>query len=515
MSCNCGAKHNNKVPCCCSQGTPLVCTTTTCASAQVCNQTVESDCVIYTGPNISCAGVTTGMTVTQVLNNILKNTLIKCNGGDGEHEGTGYFKMERSWESPPYVFTLNSMILNGVEYANGQTLVVTGKWDLIMGISLIDGLPYIMNVNDWLNSIPGVATSGFVFYDDMHVIYKPTRSSTYVIQIHVSFTNPNNSNNYYYTSQYGFSINTPSNIGGTYNCQIASSPIVPQARCTAIGTAAYYEMERTWYDCISGGYTFTLNSLTLNGVEYSIGQTLTVGNFENIIVGKGILDGLPYVMNINDWLSEIAVGTGFLFYDNMSTIDIPLSSSTYDIQILRVSNATGIQLHYRWFKLSDGTTGFNFPADSDPDAIPDAIPYGGTGWICSSPIVTTTTTLNHITTGFKIINNSSSAYVTDLIVNGTNSDIYISLPVNPGQTKSSIHNGFVGAISFTTNRETKIKVMVDRLGNGNFIEDVGNNFEPTTRCFNSPHNYTVSWNTQALLSYSNINVIIYDGPPCN
>jgi hypothetical protein len=79
MSCNCSAKYDNKVPCCCSQGSPLVCTTTTCADAQPCSQTIESNCVIYTGPNIECSGVTTGMTVTQVMDIILDQlNLINC-----------------------------------------------------------------------------------------------------------------------------------------------------------------------------------------------------------------------------------------------------------------------------------------------------------------------------------------------------------------------------------------------------------------------------------------------------
>lgn len=79
MSCNCNAKYDNKVPCCCSQGTPLVCTTTTCKDAQVCDKTIESNCVIYTGPNVSCSGVVTGMTVTQVMDIILEQlNLINC-----------------------------------------------------------------------------------------------------------------------------------------------------------------------------------------------------------------------------------------------------------------------------------------------------------------------------------------------------------------------------------------------------------------------------------------------------
>jgi len=288
MSCNCGAKNNNKVPCCCSQGSPLVCTTTTCADAQVCNQTVESDCVIYTGPNISCSGITTGMTVTEVIDIILEQlnlincsycwnvtndgslettfeyvdadgetivyrpitvggtvqvcgrsvddtnvTVVKigrcsicdyipvptrCTGGTGEVGSDDYYQIERTWSSPTYTFVLNSMILDGVEYANGETLTITGPGDLVTGVSTIDGNTYVMNINDWLNSITGVATSGFVFYDDMHVIDKPSSSSTYTIEIGMSNTTVIAV--YYYTSQYGFAIDAPDDILGEYTCEL-------------------------------------------------------------------------------------------------------------------------------------------------------------------------------------------------------------------------------------------------------------------------------------------------------
>ena len=79
MSCNCNAKYDNKVPCCCATGEPIICTTTTCPDAQPCNLTVESDCVIYTGADYDCAGVTTGMNVTQVIDIVLATlNLIDC-----------------------------------------------------------------------------------------------------------------------------------------------------------------------------------------------------------------------------------------------------------------------------------------------------------------------------------------------------------------------------------------------------------------------------------------------------
>ena len=40
-----------------------------------------------------------------------------------------------------------------------------------------------MNINDWLNLIPGVSGSGFVFYDDMSSIDVPDVNSTYNIII--------------------------------------------------------------------------------------------------------------------------------------------------------------------------------------------------------------------------------------------------------------------------------------------------------------------------------------------
>jgi hypothetical protein len=78
MSCNCNAKYDNKIPCCCSTGTTVVCTTTQCPNAQPCNTSVESDCVIYDKDH-ECIGITSGMTVTEVVDIILdKVNLIDC-----------------------------------------------------------------------------------------------------------------------------------------------------------------------------------------------------------------------------------------------------------------------------------------------------------------------------------------------------------------------------------------------------------------------------------------------------
>lgn len=79
MSCTCGSTYNN-LPCCCKTGEPTVCLTTTCATAQPCNEVYQSDCVLYTGDPSSCLGITTGMTMTQVMNTLftLVNTYYPC-----------------------------------------------------------------------------------------------------------------------------------------------------------------------------------------------------------------------------------------------------------------------------------------------------------------------------------------------------------------------------------------------------------------------------------------------------
>lgn len=79
MSCNCNAKYDNKIPCCCSTGFPTECTTTVCPDAQPCNQTVETDCIIYHGNNYDCIDIENNMTITEVIDNILGSlNLIDC-----------------------------------------------------------------------------------------------------------------------------------------------------------------------------------------------------------------------------------------------------------------------------------------------------------------------------------------------------------------------------------------------------------------------------------------------------
>jgi len=79
MACNCNSKYDNKVPCCCSVGEPVICTTTVCLDAQPCDVVVETNCIIYNGNNHDCAGIYNGMLLTEVVDIILAGAnLIDC-----------------------------------------------------------------------------------------------------------------------------------------------------------------------------------------------------------------------------------------------------------------------------------------------------------------------------------------------------------------------------------------------------------------------------------------------------
>jgi hypothetical protein len=434
MACNCGAKYDNKVPCCCSQGSPLVCTTTTCADAQPCDQTIESNCVIYTGPNIACSGVTTGMTVTQVMDIILEGVnLINCsycwnvtNTGGSQTEfdyidadgntinypaiaagatvqvcgrsvvqingitatklgrcsacfpvtttttatpnlrctflsvagQAGDYRIERDWNnltnnpatSESYTFVLYDFTVNGIQYANAETLTINLTSDLVTGIGL-DGGTYIMNISDWLST---VAPQGFVCHDDMKVIEHPLG---YNYSIRVRRINTHSGTlDYYYTSTYGFAYGEEANTYGTYFCiphSISTTTTIPPsfniARCTAgagngIGLN-YFKMERTWQQ---SSYTFVISSMVLDGVEYANGEALIVQSPADLVTSISPIDGLNYIMNISDFLNTAipsVTAAGWRFYDDMHVIEKPSPTSTYSILIER-TQANGIQANY-------------------------------------------------------------------------------------------------------------------------------------------------------------------------
>ncbi len=79
MSCSCN-NYTYGLPCCCPSpvvGTTTTTTTTTCEGAEPCDAAYQSDCVIYTGDDLECYGILSGMTVTEIIE-ILIALLPQC-----------------------------------------------------------------------------------------------------------------------------------------------------------------------------------------------------------------------------------------------------------------------------------------------------------------------------------------------------------------------------------------------------------------------------------------------------
>jgi hypothetical protein len=148
-------------------------------------------------------------------------------------------------------------------------------------------------------------------------------------------------------------------------------PIVPTRRCTSIGSGpgggnAGAIMEKNWDDDQlpnppAGIYTFEIIDLILDGVQYGAHQTITITAPDDLVTGPGQFGG-TFVQNINDWLNSISGvnAAGFIFYDDMTTIDTPVITSTYTVIIKRTVTRPGYVFYYRWSKLPDGTTGWGF-----------------------------------------------------------------------------------------------------------------------------------------------------------
>lgn len=143
-----------------------------------------------------------------------------------------YGQMERGWYEPEYIFTIVDFTLNGVNYAAGQSITINPPGDLVVGTSSIDGGTYVMNINDWLNSVLlaifGSSRGGWYFYDNMTTIDKPNAASTFNITINSNIIGYN-FGNYYWKSTGGgsttFSIQNPTHIDGVYSCTLLNPGI--------------------------------------------------------------------------------------------------------------------------------------------------------------------------------------------------------------------------------------------------------------------------------------------------
>lgn len=74
MSCNCGNPWHDKW---CPSFIPTP--AEQCPGGEPCDEQVSTDCVIYTGPDLPCYGVTSGMTITEVLDILYHAIYPHCN----------------------------------------------------------------------------------------------------------------------------------------------------------------------------------------------------------------------------------------------------------------------------------------------------------------------------------------------------------------------------------------------------------------------------------------------------
>lgn len=129
-------------------------------------------------------------------------------------------------------------------------------------------------------------------------------------------------------------------------CTITTTvPVGKTQRCTAASN--YYAIEGNssspWADFPD---TFKVTMMVLNGVNYVNANTppLTLLSRRNLVIGVG-LDGNSYVMNISDWLTTIARGSGFVFHDNMRVIDKPYATATMYMEIT-MTDPGGTRTYY-------------------------------------------------------------------------------------------------------------------------------------------------------------------------
>jgi len=315
-------------------------------------------------------------------------------------------------------FYLVSFIVDGVEYANDETITVGAGGDPILWGLGIDGRTYPQNINDWLNSI---GPSSITLHDNLTVIDLVDENSTYSIDIGKNTT----SAYYHYDSTnffwFGFDEFEEQDTYGTYTCEYLGPqptptptptvPIVVGARISLTNVSSTWPKYASVDDFIfpypeTDFVPLTLFNLTFNDVDYSNNDTLRVGvGGEPVLWGLG-LDGRAYAMNLSDWLNTIAP-SGITFHDNMTVIDLVDENSTFEVSLGKGGSA---------YYFYDQTNYFTYGYDGEnsygtwttgvlptPEPTPTPTPTPSTGSINEVSTVSFTATPNG--QDFFVINN--------------------------------------------------------------------------------------------------------------
>jgi len=279
-SCNCGDDPCGcqATPCYSCMTTSTTTTTTRNPNCEPCDELYNCDCIIYNGPDLICYGVHHGDNLCKLLE-IAASNLPSCTT-------TTTVAVTTTTTCPCFSYNLTNTGAQGSTFSASYVPCKSSK-------ETIEYLPYKSHKTICVtpHSIPTtVAGTGTILLD---------------------------------------------------GCCITPPPPPPQIKRCSL-PYDYPAIEK-----FGDGFphTFTLNSMVLNGVEYVTSTTpvLHVNTPADLVIGIG-LNNQTYPMNINDWLTIIAKGSGFVFYDNVTVIDSPSSDSTLNISI--TSNCDGSDLHY-------------------------------------------------------------------------------------------------------------------------------------------------------------------------
>ena len=259
---------------------------------------------------------------------------------------------EKYWSGIfPYIFTLGSLIINGIEYSNGETLTINSLEELQTGVGYCGGL-HITNIIDWINTIIPVELE-ISFNDDMGSVIYPTET-TFFIKI---LSNNNTANIIYDNTGMWVDYNEICVNYLGYSCSNTPFPDVNFIKIRNIihdhnnnivddnGLSRYYMMERGWFN---PPYIFILNSLMINNIEYANGETLTINSYLNLQTGIGF-DGVTYISNMVDWINSIIpIESGLVFYDDFNVVEF-FTGTEFSVEIgPYIYNNTGFQTQYQY-----------------------------------------------------------------------------------------------------------------------------------------------------------------------
>jgi hypothetical protein len=70
MACSCNNSYYN-LPCCCPTEPLITTTTTLCPDGTICEEVLQSDCIIYNGYDLGCYGIAPGSSLTTILQTLI------------------------------------------------------------------------------------------------------------------------------------------------------------------------------------------------------------------------------------------------------------------------------------------------------------------------------------------------------------------------------------------------------------------------------------------------------------